>query len=92
MNDVMPTYVRVTFLPYGADRRRTTWAVKVREYGDRVTYLACDKYGETERDMGVDKNGTPIERKELILCFKVEVDERPARMSLKYAELELTSS
>jgi len=84
----MPNYVRITFLPHGAKRRRTTWAVKLKESGDRVTYLACDKYGETEQDMGM-KDGIPVERKELILCLKSEVKEQPARMDLTYAELEL---
>ena len=85
----MRTYVRLTFLPNKAKRRRTTWAVRLKETGDRVTYLACDKYGETEKVAGTDPSGIPIERKELILCLKSEVDERPARMNLVYAELEL---
>lgn len=85
----MRAYVRITFLPDGAKRRRTTWAIKLREHKGRVTYLVCDKFGETEKEVGTDEKGTPIERKEIVLCLSSEVVEKPARMNLKYAELEL---
>jgi len=88
----MRAYVRLTFLPDGTKRRRTTWAIKLRENKGRVTYLACDKYGETEKEAGVSPEGLPIERKEIILCLSSEVVEKPAYMNLKYAELELIPS
>lgn len=62
---------------------RTTWAIKVREHKGVASYVVCDKFGETEKDVG------ETIRKEVLLCDMTEVVERPARMNLKYAELEL---
>lgn len=86
----MKTYVRITFLPAGAKRRRTTWAVKLKEQGDIVTYLECDSEGETTKQAGF-QNGVPVERSHLIVCTKDSVVERPARMNNHYAELELVA-
>ena len=77
-------YVRLRFLQANG-RARTVWAVKLGEN----RYLVADKYGETETDMGTTKEGLSIERKELLLTSPGDiVFERPARMNLKYAELE----
>lgn len=84
----MKTYVRITYLPMGAKRRRTTWAVKIKEHGNIVTYMECDKEGETSKDAGF-QDGVPVERSHMIVCTKDSVVERPARMNNHYAELEL---
>lgn len=87
MTMAAPNYVRITFLPHGAKRRRTTWAIKLRESEGFLSYLACDRTGEVEK--GID--GNTVQR-EVILTSPAEVVERPARMNLKYAELELADA
>ena len=75
--------MKITFLPAGAKRPRTTWAIKFAP----GRYLACDKEGEVWRYVGVDDRGRSVEQKEWILAK--DAVEKPARMNLHYAELEL---
>ena len=83
---VVKTYVRLHFRQANG-RTRTVWAVKAGEN----KYFVCNKEGETETDAGKSPEGIPIERKELIIASPVDIlYEKPARMSLKYAELEVT--
>jgi hypothetical protein len=84
----MKEYVRLTYKPAGASRRRTVWAVVVRRTPERVTYLQCDEEGETTRDGGT-LDGKPVERTHLIICTPAEVTEKPARMNNVYAMLEV---
>lgn len=74
-------YVRLTFLPAGAARRRTVWAIKV----NASTFRVCDVEGTdyTEPRPGV-------ERYELIKLAPLDdATIKPARMDLKYARLEV---
>jgi hypothetical protein len=77
-------YVRVRFqTPNG---KRTVWAVKLGPN----RYVVSDKHGDTATPAGVDASGAFIERKEIIFSSAQDVVwEKPARMSLKYAELEV---
>ena len=79
-------YVRLTFKPAGARRRRTVWALVVRRTSERVTYLQCDEEGETTYDGGM-KDGVPVEQHRLIIATPAEVKERPAHMDNLYAML-----
>jgi hypothetical protein len=81
-------YVRLTFKPAGASRRVMCWAVVVKRTATRVTYLKCDNEGETVQDGGT-QDGLPVERTHMIVATPAEVTERPARMNLKYALLEV---
>ena len=83
-------YVRLTYLPAGARRRRTVWAVVVSRKPERVTYLECDQEGETTHAVGT-KDGLPVERQHIIIATPQEVRERPAHMDLKYAMLAVSS-
>ena len=80
-------YVRLTYLPHGDQaRRKTVWAVVLRRASSRITYLECDKEGDTEREV---KPG--VVQKRMIIAAPQDVSERPAKMNLKYAELEVVS-
>ena len=86
----MKEYVRLTYLPSGAKRRRTVWAVVIRRGPKRVVYSECSEEGETVFDGGV-KDGLPVEQRRLILATPEEVRECPARMNNKYALLEVVT-
>lgn len=83
----MKQYVRITFKPAGAKRKRTCWAVKLKATATRVSYLLCNSEGETEQVQGTVPNETVTTH--MVVGTPGEVTERPARMNLKYAELEL---
>jgi len=71
-------YVRLTFKPAGSLRRVTVWAIR----GNKPCFFwRCNKHGEEP------------DPQELIICAPKEetVHVRPATMSLKYAELEVTT-
>jgi hypothetical protein len=75
------TFVRISFKPHGATRKRTCWAKKTdRKPGDRiVSYWRVDKYGEEP------------EPRELIMGIAGQITERPAIMNKHYAMLELAT-
>ena len=82
-------YVRIAYLSGDSKRRKQAWAkVAGRRLLERgqfagheiVTYVLVNKEGEDVRDNGPS----------LLIAIKGEdVNERPARMNLTYAELEL---
>lgn len=77
----MTEYVRLTFKPAGAKRRRTVWAIKVTDF----IYRVCDIEGT---DYTEPKAG--VERYEIIVLAKGDTAViQPARMNLKYAQLEV---
>ncbi len=89
---VVIPYVRLTFLPAGAKRRRTTWAEKLAPN----RYRPCDKEGETWTvRKGIDTQEliilAPSDFVVLLPDGKPTAWEIPATMNLRYAELELTS-
>ncbi len=51
-------------------------------------YNECTEEGDTTFDGGT-KDGLPVEQTRLIIATPAEVKERPARMSPKYALLEV---
>lgn len=75
-------YVRIKFEPMGKPPR-WYWAIK-RGAG---RYTRVDREGEEWTFVGTDDAGTPIERKEFLIGKPLI--ERPARMSRKYAWLEV---
>ncbi len=86
-------YGRLTFLPAGASRKRTVWAIETTKSDSkwRRTFLVCDKEGETEKAVR-QRNATTgemqdIDQQEMIVCHKDEVVWKPAYMSLKYGWL-----
>lgn len=85
---VTKEYVRITFKPAGAKRTRTVWAYVVRRNPDRVTYREVTEDGEDTYDGGT-KDGIPVEQRRLIVATPPEVRERPARMNVHYAMLEV---
>lgn len=78
-------YVRLTFMPAGAKRRRTTWAVKT---GKR-SYVVVSSDGDDMRDGG-KRDGKEVDLMEVILVGPTDkVVEKPAGYSFKYGELVL---
>jgi hypothetical protein len=82
-------YVRLSFAPAGK-RRRSVWAVVLSRKPGTVTYAECTEEGDTTFDGGT-KDGLPVEQRRLIIATPSEVRERPARMNLKYASLEIVT-
>lgn len=78
-------YVRITFKPAGAARKRTTWAVKLKKPG---RYLAVDSSGDAERDGGT-KDGKYVVKIEAIIASPTEVTEKSAGYSFTYGEMML---
>ena len=68
-------YVRITFMPAGKKRKRTAWAVKVRETPRLATYRIYTKDGEMTD--------------ELVIGPPDKMGELPAVMNLHYGEFEL---
>ena len=73
-------YVRITYLPAGSDKPRTCWAEKVGEH----------RYFEVKRD------GDPWCKKKgaakHLIIGDGDIEEKPARMNLHYAQLELVDA
>jgi hypothetical protein len=83
-------YVRLTYKPEGATRATTVWAIVLKRGPKRTTYLQCDREGETRKDGGMSPKGEAIEQIHMIIVGDgTDAKERPARMNLRYAELEL---
>lgn len=83
------TYVKITFLPHGAKRRRTCWAIKGPVRNGVARYTVCDKEGDPTFRSAYE-NGTLVDRIELVLCGVDEVVEIPAQMNNHYGWLETT--
>lgn len=77
-------YCRITFLPAGAKRKRTTWAIETTKSPDSSfrTFTACDKEGQTLRDIDAK-----TVQEEMIICGRGEVTVKPGYMSRKYGWL-----
>ncbi len=73
----MTDYVRLTFLPAGAKRKRTTWAEVASNRNGRLCFWACNR------------NGDRPEPNELIITTAREVTVLPAVMSRYYAMVML---
>lgn len=87
-----PGYVRLTFVPAGAKRSRTTWAKFVRAAG-KLDGRALAYYAQCKADGGdysyARRDGVVVEETRLILTF-VD-DAKPARWNLHYGELEVVA-
>jgi hypothetical protein len=85
----MKNYVRITFRPEGAKRKRTCWAIKGPVKNGIVRYTACDEEGDPTFRSAYER-GVLVYRVELILCGVDEVVEKQARMNNHYGLLETT--
>jgi hypothetical protein len=83
---MIPNYVRLTFMPAGATRRRTVWAEEVRNKGGAL--VSPDKLA---RFWKVNKEGERPEPQELIIVRLTDpsVLTEPAVMSHHYGRLVL---
>lgn len=79
-------YRKITFLPHGSKRRRTCWAIKIKEANGLCYYKRCDKEGQSLFDVNPTTSRT-----EIIITGAHEVIERPAVMNLHYGELEVVT-
>jgi hypothetical protein len=86
----MKDYVQITFLPMGAQRKRTCWAIKGPVRNGTARYTVCDKEGDPTFRSSYE-NDVLVNRIELVLCKVEEVVEKPARMNNHYGWLEITT-
>lgn len=97
MSPAAKTYVRLTFTPAGAARRKTVWAI-VRRRAERANYyLQVSAEGDESFDTGETKpdglgGRAAVEEQRLIVAAPHEVKEQPARYSNHYGELVVIGS
>ena len=74
-------YVRLTFVPHGAEKKRTVWAIQEGP----ATYRRMTREGSIWHGRGG-------KAQEIILALPHEVEAEPAGVSLHYARMEVLTS
>lgn len=77
-------YVRLSFLPAGAKRRRSVWALVMSRKPNLVTYREVSREGDEDFEVAGG-----IVQQRIIIARPFEVVEKPAKINLTYAELEV---